>query len=156
MQIRRAVSSDIPDLLRLLGQVLTVHHEGRPDLFKSNATKYTAEELDVLLSDEQRPIFAATDDMGRLLGYAFCIFQQHKDDNILTDIRTLYVDDICVDEACRRQGVATALYKHVETFARENGCYNLTLNVWAQNPGACAFYTRCGLTPQKTTLEMIL
>ena len=45
IQIRRAVDKDIPRLHELLGQVLQIHAEIRPDIFISGTTKYTDEEL---------------------------------------------------------------------------------------------------------------
>ena len=154
--IRRANERDIPELLRLLVQVDMVHHNGRPDLFKGPATKYTADELIGILSDEKTPVFACVDEGGRLLGYAFCVLKRYENDNILTDVRTLYIDDLCVDEAVRGQGVGRALYDHAVSFARSVGCYNLTLNVWCCNPSAMRFYEKCGLTPQKVGMETIL
>lgn len=156
MLIRRANSHDIPSLNRLLEQVLMVHHRGRPDLFKSGAKKYTDEELTALLADENRPVFAAFDEKEQMLGYAFCIFQQHINNNILTDVLTLYIDDLCVDETCRGRGVGRKLYDHVLAFARQSGCYNVTLNVWSLNESAMAFYERMGLRPQKIGMETIL
>ena len=156
MQIRRATTNDIPGLVRLLEQVLMVHHNGRPDLFKPGARKYTDEELVTLLADDTRPIFAAVDENGEMLGYAFCVFQQHLNNNILTDIRTLYIDDLCVDETCRGQHIGKALYEYVLNFARQSGCYNVTLNVWPCNASAMAFYEKMGLKPQKIGMETIL
>ena len=156
MIIRRANASDLPGLNRLLEQVLMVHHNGRPDLFKSGAKKYTDEELLTLLADEGRPVFAAVDDSGTMLGYCFCIFQQHLNNNILTDIRTLYIDDLCVDENCRGQHIGSKLYAFVLDFARQSGCYNVTLNVWSCNKSALAFYEKLGLKPQKVGMETIL
>ena len=156
MIIRRANASDLPGLNRLLEQVLMVHHNGRPDLFKSGAKKYTDEELLTLLADEGRPVFAAVDDSGTMLGYCFCIFQQHLNNNILTDIRTLYIDDLCVDENCRGQHIGSKLYAYVLDFARQSGCYNVTLNVWSCNKSALAFYEKLGLKSQKVGMETIL
>lgn len=156
MLIRRATAADLPGLNRLLEQVLMVHHNGRPDLFKSGVKKYTDEELTALLADDTRPVFAAVDETGWMLGYAFCMFQQHLNNNILTDIRTLYIDDLCVDETCRGQHVGKALYEYVLDFARSSGCYNVTLNVWACNGNARAFYEKMGLKPQKIGMETIL
>ncbi|MCI8351053.1 MAG: GNAT family N-acetyltransferase [Oscillospiraceae bacterium] len=156
MEIRKALPKDIPGLHRLLSQVLEIHHQGRPDLFKTGVRKYTDEELAHLLQDENRPIFAAIDESGQVLGYAFCIFQQYKDDNIFTPVKTLYIDDLCVDEACRGQHLGRQLYDHVLAFARAQGCYNVTLNVWAFNESALRFYESCGLKPQKTGMETIL
>ena len=156
MEIRKALPKHIPGLHRLLSQVLEIHHQGRPDLFKTGVRKYTDEELAHLLQDENRPIFAAIDESGQVLGYAFCIFQQYKDDNIFTPVKTLYIDDLCVDEACRGQHLGRQLYDHVLAFARAQGCYNVTLNVWAFNESALRFYESCGLKPQKTGMETIL
>ncbi len=156
MEIRRAVKADIPGLHRLLLQVAMVHHIGRPDLFKAGTRKYTDEELETILRDDSRPVFAAVDEKGEVLGYAFCVFQQHLGDNILTDIKTLYIDDLCVDENIRGQHIGSRLYEYVVDFARASGCYNVTLNVWACNESARRFYEKCGLKPQKYGMETIL
>ena len=156
MKIRMASEKDMERIHRLLSQVEMIHHKGRPDLFKNGERKYTDGELWEILQDESRPVFVAVDEKGNVQGYAFCIFQQKKNHNILTDIRTLYIDDLCVDEACRGQHIGSALYEYVKAFAKEQGCYNLTLNVWALNEPAMRFYERCGLKPQKIGMETIL
>ncbi len=156
MIIRRASKADMTDILKLLSQVLMVHHNGRPDLFKGNVRKYTEEELAVLIQDDSRPIFVGVNDEGRVLGYAFCVFIQHVNDNILTDIKTLYIDDLCVDENLRGQHIGKQLYEHVLAFAKEQDCYNVTLNVWSLNESAQKFYEACGLVPQKVGMEKIL
>ncbi|MBR6664390.1 MAG: GNAT family N-acetyltransferase [Lachnospiraceae bacterium] len=156
MIIRRAFEKDMPDILKLLSQVLEVHHQGRPDLFKGGVRKYTDSELAELIKDDSKPIFVGVDESERVLGYAFCVFVQHVGDNILTDIKTLYIDDLCVDEEIRGQHVGRQLYEYVLGFAREQGCYNVTLNVWALNDGAIKFYEACGLKPQKIGMETIL
>ena len=155
MEIRRANKGDIDGLKRLLRQVLEVHHSGRPDLFKTNVTKYTTEELSDLICDNERPIFVALDKK-TVVGYVFCVFVQHKDDNILTDIKTLYIDDLCVDEMRRGEHIGKMLYDFAVAFAKESGCYNLTLNVWSCNESAMRFYEKCGLKPQKVGMELIL
>lgn len=156
MKIRMAMEKDLPRIHELLMQVELIHHQARPDLFKCGGRKYTDDQLLEILHDDQRPILAAADDRDRLLGYAFCIFQQHPDDNILTPVRSLYIDDLCVDEACRGQHVGKTLYEAVLDYAREHGCYNVTLNVWNGNDKAMAFYQACGLKPQKIGMEKIL
>ena len=156
MNIRRAVKEDIQGINHLLNQVLMVHHNGRPDLFKSGTKKYTDEELSAIIEDDSKPIFVAVDDKQEVMGYAFCVFVQHLDNNILTDIKTLYIDDLCVDETKRGQHIGKNLYEFVVKFAKEEGCYNLTLNVWSCNESAMKFYEKCGLVPQKIGMEYIL
>ena len=154
--VRPAVVADIPAILDLLVQVNMVHHEGRPDLFKGPATKYNEEELKAILQDKNTPVFVCEDEDKRILGHAFCIFQFTKETDLLYERKTLYIDDICVDEAARRRNAATDLYHHVLSFAKEHDCYNVTLNVWDCNPGAFAFYRAMGMSVQKTCMEQIL
>ena len=141
---------------KLLKQVLMVHHNGRPDLFKADVKKYTDEELAAIISDDTKPIFVAADEDGTVMGYAFCVYQQYVNNNILTDVKTLYIDDLCVDEDLRGQHVGKQLYDYVIAFAKEREFYNVTLNVWSCNEGAMKFYEKCGLKPQKIGMEVIL
>ena len=154
--VRRAEKKDIPRVLELLVQVDMVHHNGRPDLFKGPATKYNAKELEEIFGNEKTPVFVCVDEKGVVLGHAFTIHKQILGDSVLTDVRTLYVDDICVDEAARGKGVGKALYDHVVLYARDQGFYNVTLNVWTCNPGAMKFYETMGLKPPKIGMEFIL
>lgn len=156
MKIRRAEEKDMNGINKLLCQVLMVHHNGRPDLFKGNVKKYTDKELLEIIKNDTKPIFVGVDDNDTVLGYAFCVFQQHIKDNILTDIKTLYIDDLCVDEDSRGQHIGRQLYEYVLAFAKKSGCYNVTLNVWSCNENAMKFYEKCGLVPQKIGMEKIL
>lgn len=156
MIIRRAIESDMGGINKLLNQVLMVHHIGRPDLFKANTKKYTDEELVDIIHDDSKPIFVAVDDNDEVMGYAFCVFIQHINDNILTDIKTIYIDDLCVDENIRGQHIGKKIYDFVLDYAKKEGCYNVTLNVWTKNEPAMKFYEKCGLKPQKIGMEVIL
>ena len=155
LTVRRAEPRDIPAILNLLVQVDMVHHNGRPDLFKGPATKYSAEELEGILADEETPVFVCVDGNDRVLGHGFCVMQ-HSGGRLMVEHTTVYIDDICVDENARGKGAGKALYEHILAFARERGAYNVTLNVWSCNPGAAAFYEKLGLTPYKTGMEQIL
>ncbi|MBQ6175267.1 MAG: GNAT family N-acetyltransferase [Clostridia bacterium] len=155
--IRPAEKRDIPGLLSLLRQVAQVHHDGRPDLFKSPATKFSAEDLEAMLDEGRLPIFVLTDEADeRVLGHCFCEILRKEGNRVLTDIRTLYIHDLVVDESVRGQGLGGRLYDHAVAYAREQGCYNLTLNVWTCNPAAMRFYEKCGMKPQKIGMETIL
>lgn len=156
MYIRRAKFDDADDILKLLVQVNNVHSENRPDLFIKDKTKYTRDELLPIIGDDETPIFVAVDDNEHVMGYAFCIFQSHVEDNNFPDITTLYIDDICVDETCRGQHVATKVYEYVKSFAKEKGCYNITLHVWDKNDVARSFYEKVGFGIQKYGMEVIL
>ena len=153
--VRRAEARDIPAILDLLVQVNMVHHNGRPDLFRGPTTKYTGEELERIIADDETPVFVCAGEDGRILGHGFCVLQ-HSGGQLMVEHSTLYIDDICVDKKARGQGVGRALCDHILAFAREKECYNVTLNVWNCNPGAMAFYERLGFSPYKVGMEVIL
>ncbi len=153
--VRSAIETDIPRMEALLYQVHGVHAAGRPDLFKPGCKKYTRTELSEILNDPcDRPIFVCEQD-GLVKGYCFCIRQEQTAASMVP-IRTLYIDDLCVDEQFRGQGIGKVLYDHVLNYARANGYYNVTLNVWACNPSAMRFYEKCGLQVQKIGMECVL
>ena len=152
--IRKANKADIKCIIELLHQVDMVHHKIRPDLFKPNTTKYNGQELESILNNSNNPIFVY-DDEG-VSGYAFCQITEVKDHRLLEDIKTLYIDDICVDEDARGKHIGKALYEYVRDYAKKTGCNNITLNVWEGNDPALSFYKNMGMKAQKTTMEILL
>lgn len=155
MMICRAEECHIPGMLELLKQVGEVHHQIRPDIFRSGAQKYDDKALEDILKDPLLPIFVAVKG-GFVAGYCFCQLREIRDSSVLTDRKELYIDDLCVDEGCRGQKIASRLYTHVVAFAREIGCGFITLNVWCGNDGAMKFYENIGLKPRSITMDMAL
>ena len=142
-------------MIALLYQVDAVHHGIRPDLFKSNTPKYNEQELETILNDSSKPIFVYEAE-NRILGHAFCQITEVKDHRLLQDIKTLYIDDICIDETVRGKHIGTALFEYVRDYAKSIGCYNVTLNVWEGNDSALSFYRKMGMQVQKTGMEVII
>ena len=155
MLIRRADTHDIPDIRRLLVQVCNVHQTIRPDIFTRDGVKYTESDLTELLADESRPVWCAVE-ADRFLGYCFCQWEETSDGSVGFARKELYIDDLCVDEAARGRGVATALFRHVRTWAKAEGTDFITLNVWQGNENALRFYEKMGMKPRKTTLDLPL
>ena len=132
--IRRAESRDLDKTLKLLGEVLELHAKIRPDIFISGTTKYTREELQAIFANDQTPVFSTN----------------------MKDFSTLFIDDLCVDENCRGQHVGTLLFDYVKQYARDNGCYDVTLNVWEGNDNARRFYEKMGMFVKETQMEILL
>ena len=155
LNIRQAKEKDIPVVLDLLHQVLEVHAVIRPDLFISGTTKYTEPELKEILADRDRPLFVAEEN-GEVVGYCFCILEHTTQGNNKRENKTLFIDDLCVDEKYRGQHIGRQLTDFVTAFAREIGCYDITLNVWEGNDAALNFYRSSGFTARKTVMEKLL
>lgn len=152
--IRKARPEDLGAVNRLLEQVLSVHHAGRPDLFRPVGKKYSDQELLGIIADERTPVFVY-ESGGAVLGYVFCALQESRGGALLP-VTSLYIDDLCVDGDARGRGIGTALFNYAKEFAAQKGCHNVTLHVWECNPGAIAFYRSLGLTPQFTSMELLI
>lgn len=156
MTIRRALAKDLAAVDKLLYQVEDIHRRGRPDLFRLGAKKYSDEELLDLFGDDSRPVFVAVDEDDSVLGYAFCELQEVSGTGAMLPRKTLYIDDLCVDESGRGRGVGRRLYDHVLRTARLAGCHNVTLHAWECNPEALGFYRHLGMRTLYTALETLV
>ena len=130
MKIRKAEEKDIPRIMELLGQVLQIHAEIRPDVFIPGTTKYTASELKELL-------------------------EQPFSTNMVP-FKALFIDDLCVDKQTRGQHIGESLFEYVKQQAKKLGCYEVTLNVWAGNTSAESFYEKMGMKTKERQMEYIL
>ena len=151
--IRRAEIKDVDKILDLLHQVLKVHHDIRPDIFLENGSKYTKEELVDIIKNNKKTIFVY-DDNG-VLGYAICDENDFTNTSNTNPIKTLYIDDFVVDEKNRGNHIGTTIYSYVKEYAKNNGFFNITLNVWEGND-AIKFYKKVGLKIQKYGMEEVL
>lgn len=156
MIIRKARMEDRLGIERLLKEVNNLRQKLRPDIFIENAIKYNEEKFNALISNGATPIFVAVDEDGNVLGHLFCQVRDHADVAVYKDFKTLFIDDLCVAESAHRQGIGKSLFDFALKYARQNGCYDVTLNVWSGNDSALAFYEKMGMFPKETQMEYIL
>ena len=107
-----------------------------------------------MIKDDNTPIFVYEEEQV-IKGYIFAFIQEINSPS-LCKIKSLYIDDLCVEKNCRGKGVGTSLYNFIKEYAKSIGCYNITLNVWSFNKNAYEFYKKCGLNEQKIVMEEIL
>ena len=142
ISVRKAQDKDIKRVTELLAQVLELHADLRPDLFIHGTVKYTENQLSDIFADEKTPVFVAVDDSDTVQGYAFCILKEPAFATNMTDIKTLYIDDLCVDSNARGRHIGTTLFDYVMDFAKQTGCYTVTLNVWGVTTAHVIFMKR--------------
>ena len=156
IQIRRASEKDIPRLHVLLEQVLQIHAGIRPDIFIPGTTKYTDDELREMVRDDENPIYVAADERDVCVGYAFCQLREQPFSNNMVPFRSLFIDDLCVDEKTRGQHVGESLFAFVKEEAKRLGCYEVQLNVWEGNTAAEKFYEKMRMKTKERRMEYIL
>lgn len=154
--IRRAESRDLDKTLKLLSEVLELHAKIRPDIFISARQSIPVRSSRRYSTTTRPRCLVAADDSGEVVGYAFCVMKRQPFSTNMKDFSTLFIDDLCVDENCRGQHVGTLLFDYVKQYARDNGCYDVTLNVWEGNDNARRFYEKMGMFVKETQMEILL
>ena len=145
--IRPAVPADYPAVTRLIKQMHSEHAAARPDRFLSEGPTYTKKEFAKTLRDSRLTWLVAVDEDDSVLGYAFCARSKWN-------ASILCLDEICVDEAHRRQGIGTLLMDAAAELASRIGASSLELDVWEATPAPIQFYERYGMTVQRRRMEL--
>ncbi len=156
MNVRRAQIKDIDKINDLLSQVLEIHANIRPDLFIHGTTKYTESQLSKMITDDNKPIYVAVNEKDEVVGYAFCVIENQAASSSVKPFKSIYIDDLCVDQNQRGTHIGKELFEYVKTEAEKMGCYEINLNVWEGNDTARTFYEKMGMKVKKTNMEYIL
>ena len=118
-------------------------------------TDFSEDVLDVVwgwLLDPSHPVdgIVATNDHGVVVGFA--MYREHPD--TFTAGPTLYLDDLFVDPAARRSGVAAAMLESVRELARAMGVSQVRWITASDNVHAQAAYSRIARKTDWVTYEM--
>ncbi len=154
ISIRRAEPKDGTAVINLLKQIGLLHHNGRPDLFRADAKKYSQQEFEQKLMNENEPVLVAVDDNDNVVGYMFGQVEERKGHPVMNDIRMLYIDDLCVDENVRGGGIGKKLMDAACSLAKELDCTKIYLNVWEFNENARSFYEKYGMSTFRRYMEL--
>ena len=95
-------------------------------------------------AEEEEFVYIVTDESGNLLGG--CILS-------VDGLRTASIYDLWVEEAFRRQGMASALIREAEREAKEHGCYHAMVGTfdWQAKP----FYDKHGYMLNDTMTDVL-
>ena len=151
INIRPAQASDTPAINALLTQIVQTHHNVRPDIFRP---LYKNEYADYSVKEEDFPVYVAINEHGCIVGCIWCLISRERNNSLKIDRNWLIIDDICVDEKYRGNGIGTELVEFAKKLALENGLDKIELNVYENNQNAVRFYKRLGFTTQKRVMEL--
>lgn len=149
MIIRDIKISDYKGIDKLMQQVHSLHVENRPDLYVDIEYPYTLGEFAEIVENKDIISVLAEED-NEIVG--LCIVTI-KNKSGMVEKKIAYMDDLCVDERFRGQGIGKKLFNFVSNKAKEKGAKRLDLMVWSFNKKALSFYEELGMTPQRYILE---
>ena len=153
MDIRQANKNDITQMVPLLDEVSKLHIEKRPDVFKTRAYEEIKSNLEEMIQDESNIILLA-EDKQIVVGVIICEIKEKINRTDLKDSKVLWINEICVKQEYRRNGIGRSLIEKAKEIAKANNCLRLELNCWELNEEAMKFYENQGLTTQRRVMEI--
>ena len=155
MVIRFAKEDELERINVLRKQVNDLHVEGKPDVFKPGFNEELQNYVYYIFKDPEQKIVVADKD-GEICGFAI-LHHIYKPENPFMKVRDfLDIDEFCVDEKHRREGIATGMVEFIKNFAIEQGYHRLELNMWEFNQDALAFYEAAGFETFRRYMEMFI
>lgn len=155
MVIRFAKEDELEKINVLRKQVNDLHVEGKPDVFKPGFNEELQNYVYYIFKDPEQKIVVADKD-GEICGFAI-LHHIYKPENPFMKVRDfLDIDEFCVDEKHRREGIATAMVEFIKNFAIDQGYHRLELNMWEFNQDALAFYEAAGFETFRRYMEMFI
>ncbi len=155
VSVRFAAEEDLGRINELRRQVNDLHVAGKPDVFKPGFCDELRDYVHVILADPQKRI-AVAEVNGQICGFAVLNHIIRPENPFMYERDFLDIDEFGVDEAFRRQGVASEMIRFIRNYAKEKGYRRLELNMWEFNRGALAFYETAEFRTYRRYMEIYL
>lgn len=133
----------------LARQVHSLHLAWRPDVFAQTDCLYPEDRF--LEAIRNRSLYVAKLG-GEVAGYALLPIVE-IDVPAMTRRRIMKVEELCVEESCRGQGIGRAMMEDILALARAFRCRDVELQVYPQNQQALAFYQACGFQIRNVSMS---
>ena len=155
MQVRLANENELVRVNELRRQLYDFHASVKPEVFKPGSSKELQDSIYAAWNDPEQEI-AIAEQNGEICGYAVLHHINRPEHPVMLEQDFLNVDEICVDEAFRGQGVASAMINFIRDFAVKKGFHRIELFVWEFNQKAIGLYENAGFSTFRYNMEMII
>ena len=155
VEIRFAAESDLFAVNLLRKEVNDLHVAGKPEIFKPGFSAPLRDYLYEVCHDPEKRVLVADCD-GVVAGYAILHAVHRPETPYMFSRHYLDVDEFCVSQNVRRQGIGAALVRFIRDYAKAEGFPRVELNMWEFNQDALAFYEAVGFSTYRRYLELKL
>ena len=155
VEVRRAREDELERVNELRMQVNAIHVAGKPEVFKPGFPEELRNYIYAIHKDPEQFIAVAVKDE-TICGFAVLHHINKPENPFMKERDFLDIDEFCVDEAFRRQGVASEMIDFIREFAKEKGFHRIELNMWEFNQDALAFYEAAGFQTFRRYMEMFI
>ena len=154
-EVRWARENELERVNELRMQVNALHVAGKPEVFKPGFPEELRNYIYAIHKDPEQFITVAVKD-GTICGFAVLHHINRPENPFMKERDFLDIDEFCVDEAFRRQGIASEMIAFIREFAKGKGFHRIELNMWEFNQEALAFYEASGFQTFRRYMEMFI
>lgn len=144
-----AQKADFESVNTLASQVHTMHVDWRPDIYEMVEQLYSMERFQEAIRERQLYVAKIN---GITVGYVLLKIRCYDWPGVVKR-KVMLVDEICVEESARNQGIGKQMMQEVHALAKAFGCTDMQLGVYPQNDEAVAFYQKCGFTIRSIDMQ---
>lgn len=153
MGIRLGEAKDCKAVLSIAKEVQDFHRKHRPEIFE-NVDPYSESFYNSML-DESDTFLYVIEKENQILGYAIATINKYSDLIMLKKRKILMIDDFCIKQSNKRQGLGSELFSYILDKAKEHKVDSLELNVWHFNVESRCFYLAMGMKEKSHEFEML-
>jgi diamine N-acetyltransferase len=157
VNVRFAQNQDYNDVSNLVRQIHRIHVLARPDIYSPDPNPMGKDYFLKLLQEERSQVIVVEDqEQGRVVAYSVIRIDEPPKRPIHTSRKYIFIDDFCVDEQERRQGIGKKLFNFIISYGKEISATCIELGVSEFNKEAINFYENFGMQTRSRKLELNL
>lgn len=153
--LREVCDNDTEKLIPLEKEILLLHKEKRPELFRDMVKFFTPEYINEVKNNPDCE-FLVAESCEEIIGYVNSIIRHVRDHPTYVDHDIYHIHDLCVAKKYQRNGIGKMIIDECVNRAKQRGCRYVTLDVYAANENAVEFYKKVGMTARTHRMEFIL
>lgn len=152
IQIRNMILQDYEKILEMLNDLHVEHVSHRPDIYLPSQEAISHKEFSEIVCSSEYIARVAVSEQ-EIVGFAVGKVKMTPEDPLIKSHKTVYIDEIYVLPAFRKNKVGKELLSCLEAVADEINADRIDLNVWSFNKDAINFYEKVGMSIQRVVFE---
>ncbi|MBU3202307.1 GNAT family N-acetyltransferase (plasmid) [Clostridium estertheticum] len=153
--IRNCSIDDFKGINVLMNQVHKLHMESRSDVYSKTDDPLSKKDFLSIINDENKiSILAEINYI--VVGLCIISIRPMSSNIALVPRKVAYMEDLCVHEDYRKQGIGRRLFLDAKKLALAFNVDSLELMVWEFNKNAVNFYENEGMNTRSRIMELKL
>jgi|GEM_PF-991640 len=143
IKVVQAKKEDYIGFIEIFKEIEELHRLNASWKFKKPKPIFSEESYKKLVNDKNCMFFLAKD-KNEIVGYSIAYKKEIFNIPFLKKRKWIHLDALSVKNNQKQKGIASAILREIEKWARKNNIKEIELDVWLFNTNAINFYERKG------------